>query len=124
MIGSSTNPGHLDQFVLDESGRWLERNADGVGWKRLSVEFDEVFTRYLHYHNIDGSHLLPALPIFPVENARGALGLKKLGVILAGSRETLGQLADASNSAEIRGAARKFRGLTVVAFLNSTAQRK
>lgn len=124
VIGSSTNPGHLDQFVLDESGRWLERNADGVGWKRLSVEFDEVFTRYLHYHNIDGSHLLPALPIFPVENARGALGLKKLGVILAGSRETLGQLADASNSAEIRGAARKFRGLTVVAFLNSTAQRK
>lgn len=87
MIGSSTNPGRLDQFVLDESGRWLERNADGVKWKRLSVEFDEVFTRYLHYHNIDSSHLLPALPIFPVENARG--GLKKLEVILAGAAEAL-----------------------------------
>jgi hypothetical protein len=43
VIGSSTRLGRLDQFILDEDRRWLERKTDGQGWRRLSIAFDEVF---------------------------------------------------------------------------------
>ncbi|MFT2159862.1 integrase [Pseudomonas putida] len=112
VIGSSTRPGRLNQFILDEDGRWLERKTDGRGWRRLSTAFDEVFNRYLNYLNIDSHGLLPSIPIFPGDNSKGAIGLKGLRNILNSTRETLGQLADASSSPEIRGAAKKFRELS------------
>ena len=65
--------------------------------------FDEVFNRYLSYLNIDSHGLLPSTPIFPGDNSKGAIGLKGLRNILNPTRETLGQLADASRSPEIRG---------------------
>jgi hypothetical protein len=90
VIGSSTRLGRLDQFILDEDRRWLERKTDGQGWRRLSTAFDEVFNRYLNYL----SHgLLPSTPIFPGDNSKGAIGLQGLGNILNSTRETLGQLA-------------------------------
>ncbi|MCE0877233.1 hypothetical protein LU640_28105, partial [Pseudomonas monteilii] len=57
--------------------------------------------------------LLPPSPIFPTDNSKGAIGLKGLWKILVRARETLGNLADASNSPDIRQASHKFRGLTV-----------
>ncbi|MCX2708223.1 MULTISPECIES: integrase [Pseudomonas] len=113
VIGSATSPGRLDQFIIDESGRWFERKTGAVGWKKMPRKFDQVFNRYLQYLNIDKRCLLPPSPIFPTDNSKGAIGLKGLRKILVRAREALGNLASASNSPAIRQASHKFRGLTV-----------
>lgn len=113
VIGSATSPGRLDQFIIDESGRWFERKTGAVGWKMMPRKFDQVFNRYLQYLNIDKRCLLPPSPIFPTDNSKGAIGLKGLRKILVRAREALGNLASASNSPAIRQASHKFRGLTV-----------
>lgn len=118
VIGTTVNPGRIDQFSRRSDGRWLGYHATQERYAPVSLEFDETFRNYLHYLNIDEKSPLPATALFPSKDQMSAYDRKKLWVITSRVREQLADVARAANDPAISAAADKFRELTLKVVAN------
>lgn len=118
VLGTPSSPGRIDQFIRNEQGNWLESHPKKGSAVTLPPAFCRTFDRYLVYLNIDASQPLPALSLFPREDLPGAHDLKGLWVITCSIRESLADMALASDKQDIVEAAGEIRRLTAALVSN------
>lgn len=112
VLGTPSSPGRIDQFSRNGQGVWQEPHHKTGQPTPLPAEFGRAFERYLNYMNIDPKGPRPASSLFYKENSVDALVIKGLWPMTCSIRESLADLAQASNSPDIVRAADDIRSLT------------